>query len=108
MISRHGSHLNLLRDAAAFDISFRQPGQSGFIKELEIEVIKILCCRNRFWVRERISVHNSSNNTKAAFFAAANALNAGSVTASDLPIPDDQADGHRQIGSSRAGAAQGG
>jgi hypothetical protein len=48
MISRQGSHLNMLRDAAAFDISFRQPGQSGFIEEVEIEDIKILCCRNLF------------------------------------------------------------
>jgi hypothetical protein len=53
MISRQGSHLNMLRDAAAFDISFRQPGQSGFIEDVEIEDIKILCCRNLFWVRER-------------------------------------------------------
>jgi hypothetical protein len=46
MISRQGSHLNMLRDVAAFDISFRQPGQSGFVEDvetgaLEIEVIEI-------------------------------------------------------------------
>ncbi len=73
----------MLRDAAAF-ISFRQPGQSEFIDDvevevletevletevLEIEVIKILCCRNQFWVRERgfsSALRNTAN--KAAFF----------------------------------------
>src|SRR5258708_21774794 len=41
MISRQGSHLNMLRDAATFDIAFRQPGQSGFIEVLEIEVLEM-------------------------------------------------------------------
>src|SRR5260370_39779170 len=44
--------------------------------------------------------------TKAAFLAAANGVKTGSVTASGLPIPGDRAAGHRQIGSSRAGAVR--
>lgn len=43
MISRQGSHLNRLRDAADLGISFKQPGQSGFMAD-----IGILCCRNVF------------------------------------------------------------
>lgn len=31
----------MLRDAAAFDIAFRQPGQSGFFEDLEIEVLEM-------------------------------------------------------------------
>ena len=71
----------MLRDAAAFDIAFRQPGQSGFVDEiedmeiedmeiedLEIEDIKILCCRNLFWVRERSSVRHSRNTTNQGCF----------------------------------------
>jgi hypothetical protein len=75
MISRQGSQLNMLRDAAAFDIAFRQPGQSGFIEMevleievIEIEVLEILCCRNRFWVRERFSVRHSHNTTNQGCF----------------------------------------
>ena len=54
MISRQGSHLNMLRDAAAFDISIRQPGQSGFVEDvetrvLEIEVIEIEVLKLKFW-----------------------------------------------------------
>src|SRR6267154_1233485 len=83
MISRQGSHLNMLRDVAAFDIAFRQPGQSGFVEDveievLEIEVIKILCCRNRFWMRERVFVRNSRNSTNQGCSSAlANGANAG-------------------------------
>ena len=36
IISRHGSQLNMLRDAATFDISFKQFGQSGFMGDIEI------------------------------------------------------------------------
>jgi hypothetical protein len=34
MVSRQGAQLNALRDDAVFDISFMQPGQSGFIARL--------------------------------------------------------------------------
>jgi len=36
MISRQGSHRNMLRTEAVFDISFKQFGQSGFMAVLEI------------------------------------------------------------------------
>jgi hypothetical protein len=87
MISRQGSHLNMLRDAAAFDIAFRQPGQSGFIEVLEIEVLEmevlemevlemevleievmeILCCVNILDART-IPVRTSRNTTKQGCF----------------------------------------
>jgi hypothetical protein len=87
MISRQGSHLNMLRDAAAFDIAFRQPGQSGFIEVLEIEdlemevlemevleievleieVMEILCCVNILDART-IPVRTSRNTTNQGCF----------------------------------------
>jgi hypothetical protein len=77
MISRQGSHLNMLRDAAAFDIAFRQPGQSGFFEDLEIEVLEmevleievmeILCCVNILDART-IPVRTSRNTTKQGCF----------------------------------------
>jgi hypothetical protein len=87
MISRQGSHLNMLRDAAAFDIAFRQPGQSGFFEVLEIEVLEmevlemevlemevleievmeILCCVNILDART-IPVRTSRNTTKQGCF----------------------------------------
>jgi hypothetical protein len=72
MISRQGSHLNMLRDAAAFDIAFRQPGQSGFFEDLEmevleIEVMEILCCVNILDART-IPVRTSRNTTKQGCF----------------------------------------
>jgi hypothetical protein len=63
MISRQGSQLNRLGEAAAFDISFKQFGQSGFIAD-----IKILGCGNIFWTRERVPVRNSRNTTKQGCF----------------------------------------
>jgi hypothetical protein len=106
MISRQGSHLNMLRDAAAFDITFKQPGQSGFFEDLEMEVLEmevlemevmeILCCVNILDART-IPVRNSRNNTnQGCSLAAAAVFNTGSVTASGLPLPDDRAGGHRQ------------
>ena len=72
MISRQGSHLNMLRDAAAFDIAFRQPGQSGFFEDLEMEVLEIeameiLCCVNILDART-IPVRTSRNTTKQGCF----------------------------------------
>lgn len=72
MISRQGSHLNMLRDAAAFDIAFRQPGQSGFFEDLEmevleIEVMEILCCVNILDART-IPVRTSRNTTNQGCF----------------------------------------
>jgi hypothetical protein len=77
MISRQGSHLNMLRDAAAFDIAFRQPGQSGFFEVLEIEVLEIevleikvmeiLCCVNILDART-IPVRTSRNTTNQGCF----------------------------------------
>jgi hypothetical protein len=102
MISRQGSHLNMLRDAAAFDITFKQPGQSGFFEDLEmevleIEVMEILCCVNILDART-IPVRNSRNNTnQGCSLALADGANAGSVTASGLALPDDRAGGHRQL-----------
>jgi hypothetical protein len=103
----------MLRDAAAFDIAFRQPGQSGFfevlemevlemevleIEVLEIEVMEILCCVNILDART-IPVRTSRNTTKQGclFLAAANGVNTDSVTASGLAIPDDRAGCHRQL-----------
>jgi hypothetical protein len=77
MISRQGSHLNMLRDAAAFDIAFRQPGQSGFFEDLEMEVLEIevleikvmeiLCCVNILDART-IPVRTSRNTTNQGCF----------------------------------------
>jgi hypothetical protein len=98
----------MLRDAAAFDIAFRQPGQSGFFEVLEIEVLEmevleievmeILCCVNILDART-IPVRTSRNTTKQGcfFLAAANGVNTDSVTASGLAIPDDRAGCHRQL-----------
>ena len=103
----------MLRDAAAFDISFRQPGQGGFfvdmeLEVLEMEVMEILCCVNILDART-IPVRNSRNNiNQGCSLALANGANAGSVTASGLPTPDDRAGGRRQICSSRAGAVHSG
>lgn len=77
----------MLRDAAAFDIAFRQPGQSGFFEDLEmevlemevlkmevleievleIEVMEILCCVNILDART-IPVRTSRNTTKQGCF----------------------------------------
>jgi hypothetical protein len=99
--------LNMLRDAAAFDITFKQPGQSGFFEDLEMEVLEIevleievmetLCCVNILDART-IPVRNSRNNTnQGCSLALADGANAGSVTASGLALPDDRAGGHRQL-----------
>jgi hypothetical protein len=112
----------MLRDAAAFDITFKQPGQSGFFEDLEmevlemevlemevlemevlemevleIEVMEILCCVNILDART-IPVRNSRNNTnQGCSLALADGANTGSVTASGLALPDDRAGGHRQL-----------
>jgi hypothetical protein len=98
----------MLRDAAAFDITFKQPGQSGFFEDLEMEVLEmevlemevmeILCCVNILDART-IPVRTSRNTTKQGclFLAAANGVNTDSVTASGLAIPDDRAGCHRQL-----------
>ena len=69
--------MNILRDAAAFDIAFRQPGQSGFFEDLEIEVLEmevleievmeILCCVNILDART-IPVRTSRNTTNQGCF----------------------------------------
>jgi hypothetical protein len=102
----------MLRDAAAFDITFKQPGQSGFFEDLEMEVLEMevleievleievmetLCCVNILDART-IPVRNSRNNTnQGCSLALADGANAGSVTASGLALPDDRAGGHRQL-----------